>query len=148
MFLWLTLIVGLCFFFFSSRRRHTRCALVTGVQTCALPILVDARLWPQPWGMLTTPCMIVSVTSTTISSVPVHVETSATSPLSRPRLLASCGCTSIVQRSFPLVSTFRLCIQLLLERTWRLPINRSPSGSTAQGHARTEERPEGKRVGR
>src|SRR3546814_9145192 len=28
-------------FFFSSRRRHTRCALVTGVQTCALPILPD-----------------------------------------------------------------------------------------------------------
>src|SRR3546814_8448867 len=28
--------VSLCFF--SSRRRHTRCALVTGVQTCALPI--------------------------------------------------------------------------------------------------------------
>src|SRR3546814_5072698 len=30
-----------CFFisfFLSSRRRHTRCALVTGVQTCALPI--------------------------------------------------------------------------------------------------------------
>src|SRR3546814_3013397 len=35
------MIVVLCFpflFFFSSRRRHTRCALVTGVQTCALPI--------------------------------------------------------------------------------------------------------------
>src|SRR3546814_2620540 len=28
----------LMIFFFSSRRRHTRCALVTGVQTCALPI--------------------------------------------------------------------------------------------------------------
>src|SRR3546814_8083360 len=28
-------------FFFSSRRRHTRCALVTGVQTCALPILLN-----------------------------------------------------------------------------------------------------------
>src|SRR3546814_16590066 len=27
-------------FCFSSRRRHTRCALVTGVQTCALPISV------------------------------------------------------------------------------------------------------------
>src|SRR3546814_6724255 len=27
-----------CVFFFSSRRRHTICALVTGVQTCALPI--------------------------------------------------------------------------------------------------------------
>src|SRR3546814_15230985 len=31
------------FFFFSSRRRHTRCALVTGVQTCALPILTNPR---------------------------------------------------------------------------------------------------------
>src|SRR3546814_7574083 len=31
------------FFFFSSRRRHTRCALVTGVQTCALPIYHLAR---------------------------------------------------------------------------------------------------------
>src|SRR3546814_14371089 len=30
-------------FFFSSRRRHTRCALVTGVQTCALPICRTAR---------------------------------------------------------------------------------------------------------
>src|SRR3546814_19388820 len=29
---------ALIVFFFSSRRRHTRCALVTGVQTCALPI--------------------------------------------------------------------------------------------------------------
>src|SRR3546814_4131926 len=26
------------YFFFSSRRRHTRCSLVTGFQTCALPI--------------------------------------------------------------------------------------------------------------
>src|SRR3546814_1840480 len=30
-------------FFFSSRRRHTRCALVTGVQTCALPISRDSE---------------------------------------------------------------------------------------------------------
>src|SRR3546814_11249674 len=30
--------VSCILFFFSSRRRHTRCALVTGVQTCALPI--------------------------------------------------------------------------------------------------------------
>src|SRR3546814_3358975 len=29
--------------FFSSRRRHTRCALVTGVQTCALPISFDVE---------------------------------------------------------------------------------------------------------
>src|SRR3546814_3828430 len=31
------------FFFFSSRRRHTICALVTGVQTCALPIATALR---------------------------------------------------------------------------------------------------------
>src|SRR3546814_1727246 len=36
---------GLVLFFFSSRRRHTRCALVTGVQTCALPIYpVEAKV--------------------------------------------------------------------------------------------------------
>src|SRR3546814_6752147 len=32
------------YFFFSSRRRHTRCALVTGVQTCALPICPQQRV--------------------------------------------------------------------------------------------------------
>src|SRR3546814_7956173 len=42
-------------FFFSSIRRHTRCALVTGVQTCALPISrhrprapLPLLLWPPP----------------------------------------------------------------------------------------------------
>src|SRR3546814_3998799 len=35
---WHGLIICTIVFFFSSRRRHTRCALVTGVQTCALPI--------------------------------------------------------------------------------------------------------------
>src|SRR3546814_837853 len=34
----------MCIFFFSSRRRHTRCALVTGVQTCALPISNDENV--------------------------------------------------------------------------------------------------------
>src|SRR3546814_11182110 len=39
--------------FFSSRRRHTRCALVTGVQTCALPISGPTRqkdLWQKGRG--------------------------------------------------------------------------------------------------
>src|SRR3546814_8279603 len=40
-------------FFFSSRRRHTICALVTGVQTCALPILATSQreltqYYPEP----------------------------------------------------------------------------------------------------
>src|SRR3546814_5499288 len=50
-------------FFFSSRRRHTRCALVTGVQTCALPIstlavapshafaIDDATQGRRVWGL-------------------------------------------------------------------------------------------------
>src|SRR3546814_3356847 len=33
---------GIYLFFFSSSRRHTICALVTGVQTCALPIFAQA----------------------------------------------------------------------------------------------------------
>src|SRR3546814_5162347 len=41
-------------FFFSSRRRHTRCALVTGVQTCALPIyLVELGLHRRAVAVLT-----------------------------------------------------------------------------------------------
>src|SRR3546814_5932437 len=39
------MFLDLSFFFFSSRRRHTRCALVTGVQTCALPISVSLTDW-------------------------------------------------------------------------------------------------------
>src|SRR3546814_5194454 len=46
-------VYTLFFFFFSSRRRHTRCALVTGVQTCALPIFglyapcqISQSAWP------------------------------------------------------------------------------------------------------
>src|SRR3546814_1757166 len=41
--LWFSLV-----FFFSSRRRHTRCALVTGVQTCALPISGHRLAAQQP----------------------------------------------------------------------------------------------------
>src|SRR3546814_1592556 len=40
-------------FFFSRRRRHTRCALVTGVQTCALPIsaslVLGLTIGLRPW---------------------------------------------------------------------------------------------------
>src|SRR3546814_10283531 len=38
MFIWISFVL-----FVSSRRRHTRCALVTGVQTCALPIMPTER---------------------------------------------------------------------------------------------------------
>src|SRR3546814_4779352 len=54
-------------FFFAIRRRHTRCALVTGVQTCALPIsaqilraplvgsFVDNPIWQAPEIFGSTP---------------------------------------------------------------------------------------------
>src|SRR3546814_17077061 len=46
-------MVCFCFIvFFSSRRRHTRCALVTGVQTCALPISDEKSeifIQPEHW---------------------------------------------------------------------------------------------------
>src|SRR3546814_1474070 len=35
-------------FCFSSRRRHTSCALVTGVQTCALPIYLREQALHGP----------------------------------------------------------------------------------------------------
>src|SRR3546814_3651152 len=44
------LLVSFFLFFFSSRRRHTRCALVTGVQTCALPILLLATSFSVAWA--------------------------------------------------------------------------------------------------
>src|SRR3546814_3231392 len=36
--------------FFSSRRRQTRCALVPGVQTCALPISALLQEWREAWA--------------------------------------------------------------------------------------------------
>src|SRR3546814_7417408 len=42
-------------FFFSSRRRHTRCALVTGVQTCALPIYGPGGIHVQVEEVATDP---------------------------------------------------------------------------------------------
>src|SRR3546814_2210751 len=51
MYYWLCFVLFMCFFF-SSRRRHTRCALVTGVQTCALPIslLGDIAIFARKFG--------------------------------------------------------------------------------------------------
>src|SRR3546814_3715911 len=59
----LCLYLCVLFFFFSSRRRHTRCALVTGVQTCALPIsgqpYCRSRAGGTPMGRLSAPRTLV-----------------------------------------------------------------------------------------
>src|SRR3546814_2210883 len=47
------LFVSMCFF--SSRGQHTRCALVTGVQTCALPICSDTKR-SRPWSIWLIMC--------------------------------------------------------------------------------------------
>src|SRR3546814_3206952 len=61
-------------FFFSSRRRHTSCALVTGVQTCALPIYI--------YDPSTAPGGFVR-----FKDIIAHVESRVhTSPLFRRRL--------------------------------------------------------------
>src|SRR3546814_2292776 len=45
-------------FFFSSRRRHTRCALVTGVQTCALPIYAAAPGFARRKAAIYATCFV------------------------------------------------------------------------------------------
>src|SRR3546814_10119252 len=63
------------FFFFSSRRRHTICALVTGVQTCALPISFGDTLTvqseDQPEGELLLPMSLMAAASTAAAIPPV-----------------------------------------------------------------------------
>src|SRR3546814_7242233 len=48
---------------FSSRRRHTRCALVTGVQTCALPICCVALLCVVSWPFFSDYRTVVKIQS-------------------------------------------------------------------------------------
>src|SRR3546814_9531049 len=72
-------------FFFSSRRRHTRCALVTGVQTCALPILS----WRMRKGVRVSWVAAASVVTT--SSGPVGLACKAESAASRSELERSDG---------------------------------------------------------
>src|SRR3546814_8465240 len=53
--IWIYAVTSFCdcfCFFFSSRRRHTRCALVTGVQTCALPIFSVVGVTPSYYQKL------------------------------------------------------------------------------------------------
>src|SRR3546814_10611416 len=64
----------LVLFFFSSRRRHTRCALVTGVQTCALPIC-DARAARRTSAV--TPEFSRAIRLDTIGEQPRRIEIEA-----------------------------------------------------------------------
>src|SRR3546814_13205592 len=56
-------------FFFSSRRRHTSCALVTGVQTCALPICRDSAASSTTTTASTTTTTTVPIKSGVVPNV-------------------------------------------------------------------------------
>src|SRR3546814_3183641 len=71
----------LYFFFFSSRRRHTRCALVTGVQTCALPILPPRKV---PVQRITAPAPRRAPSAiSTPTALPLSRTSAAASPATR-----------------------------------------------------------------
>src|SRR3546814_10470706 len=82
------MIFYIIFLFFSSRRRHTRCALVTGVQTCALPIFAAGVRLP--------------LTGTVFVSVRDHDKPQIVEPLRRLigfgfRIIATRGTAAYLQ---------------------------------------------------
>src|SRR3546814_8420484 len=99
----LVLCDSLCFFF-SSRRRHTRCALVTGVQTCALPIFMGAGIAIMHYvGMsaLRANCLVGYSPPLVAASFAVAVAASgfalwlAFSPTHRPHVMAGAACMGL-----------------------------------------------------
>src|SRR3546814_5732385 len=69
---WCKSYLDVMFFFFSSRRRHTRCALVTGVQTCALPISNGPQARPRlTWLNASRRLLAVNSDSFTKSASPL-----------------------------------------------------------------------------
>src|SRR3546814_7833113 len=70
-----------CLFFFSSRRRHTSCALVTGVQTCALPIWQRrAYRWAHAHGPCETGYPAIHLDRSLAQSGPAPHPTSRSIP--------------------------------------------------------------------
>src|SRR3546814_14960749 len=70
--------------FFSSRIRHTRCALVTGVQTCALPI--------SGYGNIATAVAAVKVGATDYLPKPTDADQVEAALLERGEILPPPPC--------------------------------------------------------
>src|SRR3546814_13524973 len=83
-----------CVFFFSSRRRHTRCALVTGVQTCALPIFTDPVVFLSyartPMGSMQGSLSDASATDLGATAVKAAVERAGVSGEDVERISMDC----------------------------------------------------------
>src|SRR3546814_1683883 len=86
--------------FFSSRRRHTRCALVTGVQTCALPISSKHSAIPSPGATRcveeTSPLLWISIPN--ISRRRRHRQLCTTLLIWLCGVLRCCSASSAAQR--------------------------------------------------
>jgi len=65
---------------------------------------VPARSWPKPWGRLTTPGRIASVTESGATTDPARDAIRTRVPSARPRAAASAGDIISVQRSAPFIS--------------------------------------------
>src|SRR3546814_9717210 len=121
-------------FFFSSRRRHTRCALVTGVQTCALPILLPLPLFTnQTFGIACAVGFIVGLAMFgSVTYMPIYLQvvkgvSPSTAGLQLTPMMGGVLVTSIVSgqiisrvgryRVFPIVGTAVMTIGLGLLAT-------------------------------
>src|SRR3546814_12244793 len=76
-------------FFLSSRRRHTRCALVTGVQTCALPICKARERGHVLEGL--------AVALANIDDFIAIIKAAPTPPVARQELMARSWDSSLVR---------------------------------------------------
>src|SRR3546814_4136382 len=84
-------------FFFSSRRRHTRCALVTGVQTCALPIWTASPVEGTPVGASNSTGQVDLVaTLTAADGTPLSLTTAVVTSQDHPDFGERLLCTNHV----------------------------------------------------
>src|SRR3546814_2733045 len=70
----------ICSLCFSSRRRHMRCALVTGVQTCALPIYWLGQSIGWRWGF----ALVASTGLLTVALLALVAPDTPTTPGASP----------------------------------------------------------------
>src|SRR3546814_2741314 len=124
-------------FFFSSRRRHTRCALVTGVQTYALPIFFSA----SSSGISHSNSSSSAITSSTVSreSAP-RSSTKEALLVTSSSLTPSCSATIFLTRSsmvlIPCFHSYGKIRQLVCAVVYR---KRFPHFNLEAGKHRSEE---------
>src|SRR3546814_19760334 len=86
-------------FFFSSRRRHTRCALVTGVQTCALPICDAGGPLSGPNSIVFQPLFATSTIRKRWKSLSLRISSARILIRStRSKLIGNCLLHSVIAK--------------------------------------------------